>query len=322
MPPLRAGAGGRGSLRPARASASALRGLPCWRVAWAGLPGAVEEALVGRPAHAALLREVGRQRAGRRGLFAQFLLPGSGSRGGQAPELGSSGAQTPQVGTLRELESLKELPGGQVLARSVGLCRIRATDGFRLAAGAGGGASFEVADCEVFLERAGGEEGTAPARDDDGEEAAERLITLEWATWEAARGVPAFTVGATQQAVLGLPTSPPPPGLSATGCGAGWGSALRAEVDVWQRYRAVRALSGAPEAELPEPLASLEPGIAAASHLPPHRRALKLSYALSAFLPEFSPTLGRQELLEAPSVEARLRLLQAVLRRHEAVLGQ
>ena len=150
-------------------------------------------------------------------------------------------------------------------------------------------------------------------------------MEVEWAAWEAARGVPAFTVAATQQAVLGLPTSPPPPGLSAAGSWAGWGPALRAEADVWQLYRAcrVRALSRAPEAELlPEPLASLQPGTVPASRLPPHRRALKLSYALSAFLPEFSQTLGRQELLEAPSVEARLRLLQATLRRHEAALGR
>ena len=105
---------------------------------------------------------------------------------------------------------------------------------------------------------------------------------------------------------------------------------LRAEASVWQRYRAVRcaALGGAPAAEaLPEPLASLAPPGAAGPRergrgggLPPFRRALKLSYALSAFLPEFSPGAGRQALLEASSVEARLGLLESALARHEEAL--
>ena len=291
---------GRGGGRP-------LQAVPCWRVAWAGLPGAVEEVAVGRPEHAALLRAVGAGPSPRR--FAHFLAAGpGGGRGGAAA--------APRVGCLRELESLRELPGGQVLARSVGLCRVRRGATRRGAAG------FEVADCEVLFEGAEGAGAGAGAEE-----------ALHWAEWEAWPGAPAFTVAATQQVVLGVPgpTAPlPPPLPPPPAASGGLDSVLRAEASVWRRYRAVRrvALGDSPAAEaLPEPLASLAPPGAAEPRdrgrrggLPPFRRALKLSYALSAFLPEFSPEAGRQALLEASSVEARLGLLEAALARHEEAL--
>ena len=286
------------------------RRLPCWRVAWAGLPGAVEETAVERPEHAALLRAVGAGPPPRR--FAHFL---AGPSGGAA----AGAAAAPAVGCLRELERLRELPGGQVLARSVGLCRVRRGPARR------GPAGFEEADCEVLPERRAGP-GPAAGPGAGAED------TLRWAAWEAwPAGAPAFTVAATQQVVLGVPGpgAPPPPPLQPAEVGE-LDAVLRAEASVWRRYRAVRraALGGASAAEaLPEPLASLSPPGAAelfgrgpCGGLPPFRRALKLSYALSAFLPEFSPGAGRQALLEASSVEARLRLLEAVLARHEEAL--
>lgn len=54
---------------------------------------------------------------------------------------------------------------------------------------------------------------------------------------------------------------------------------------------------------------------------PPIRRAQRLSYALASVLGGISTDEGRQALLEAPSICARLRLIVAGLRRHRAVLA-
>ncbi len=76
---------------------------------------------------------------------------------------------------------------------------------------------------------------------------------------------------------------------------------------------------------LPAAAAASPPGAPPAGSLHPSypaiRRAQRLSYALASVLADVSPNEGRQALLEAPSVSARLRLALAGLRKHRSVLA-
>ena len=62
-----------------------------------------------------------------------------------------------------------------------------------------------------------------------------------------------------------------------------------------------------------------------ADSLPPAypaiRRAQRLSYAAASVLADLPASEGRQALLEAPSISARLRLVLAALRKHRSVLA-
>ncbi len=57
------------------------------------------------------------------------------------------------------------------------------------------------------------------------------------------------------------------------------------------------------------------------SAYPAIRRAQRLSYAVASVLADLPASEGRQALLEAPRISARLRLALAALRKHRSVLA-
>jgi len=286
--------------------------LPLWRVQWNALPGERQVYNVHVPHYTALFERL--VRGPKPWYFGHILLPG-GSENLREPRYSLEGGEdATRLGTVMQLLAVERREDGTLTVVSQGVGRFSVQSVTKSLPH-----DFVAAEWVLDAEETRGE---ADAwREFEFGEAGVRLGTAQPSVAEQAPLVPGSAPsGAEEEA------------LAAASVDVAAPAAVALEERVWEALAADLALltkcleaDGADTkgVSLPPSLLALRPpvdGAGAPESWPSHRRRHRLSFAAPACLGLVEPAVGRQELLDASSTEARLAIVLTALKARAAKL--